>query len=320
MLRTLVLVLFAVAASASALHAVQAPPPHSQPEGFRRAPLPQGEGGSLVITAPPELCLDNSNEFHLHEVKYAATHYVLELTAGPSACEWTVSNLQSGTYETLIQQKPDGRIWARGFGEVANGSSTVIVLQRPLMEVQGRLTRGGHPSKEITLSFRPEALISEFRADASINADGSYRATLDAEFERFCAVVSAPQSANLLRRCDGFYGGVQQMDLDVAPGIIRITIPPIEMADSSTWSNIDLRSVQRHEPTQYGILMAPNNTLHFQTNKGFRGDYIGLPHGDYTLQLSIGPYAVAAPVAVRRVSISPEDETTSVLIEGLANH
>jgi hypothetical protein len=262
------------------------------------------------------LCSDNSNDFHLHEVEYAATHYVLELTAGPSACEWTVSNLQPGTYETLIQQKPDGRIWARGFGEVANGSSTVIMLERPLMEVQGRLTRGGYPPKELTLSFRPEALISEFKADASVNAEGWYRATLDAAFQRFCAVVSAPQPANLLRRCDGFYGGVQQMDLDVAPGVIRITIPPIETADPSTWSNIDLRSVKRHDASSFGPLMAPNNTLHFQTSKGFRADYIGLPHGDYTLQLSIGEYAVATPVAVRRVSISPEHETTSVFIDG----
>src|SRR5688572_1920289 len=128
---------------------------HAQPEGFRMAPLPPGEGGSLLITAPPRLCADDTNEFHLHFMDTAAggTRIVLELTAGPSACEWTVSNLPEGLYETWIQVAPNGRILARGTGTVATGSTGVAAIEVPDLRIEGRIMRRGLPATDLVLRF-----------------------------------------------------------------------------------------------------------------------------------------------------------------------
>ena len=283
---------------------------HAKPEGFRMPPLPPGEGGSLLITAPPGLCADDANEFHLHYQDDSTTRYVLELTAGPSACEWTVSNLPEGLYEAWIQRAPNGRILARGTGHVATGATGVAAMQAPDLEIEGRLTRGGLAPKDLVLRFISPSSDSRFEADAPISADGSYQVRLDGQIGRYCAAVSASTSANLLMKCESFQPGLQRFDIDVAPGVLHITIPPVDGADTATWDGIHIRPAHSARNRSDTVLDQPQNWISFKLRDGFRADYVGLPYGDYVVYVTVGDDPGAR--SVRYFSVSPEQESVSV--------
>jgi hypothetical protein len=305
------LAVFAVAIDVTDAPANQLPS-HAKPEGFRMAPLPPGEGGSLLITAPASLCADDANEFHLHYLENGGTRVVLELTAGPSACEWTVANLPEGMYETWIQRAPNGRILARGIGEVATGTTGRASMERPDMQIEGRLTRNGLPPQDLVLHFftQGEGAGYPFRVEAPFSTQGWYQVTVD-QHGQFCAEVSAPKPANSLRKCENTQPGLQQrLDIDVAPGILQIMVPAVERADSLTWDMIHIRPASKEIPPRDTLVAQQQSTLSFRLRDGYRADYIGLPYGEYDVYLTIGDDPTFR--SLRRVSVTPEQETASI--------
>ncbi len=55
---------------------------------------------------------------------------------------------------------------------------------------------------------------------------GPSMVVVDGRIDRYCAEVSAPRRANILRKCEPFHAGMQRLDLDVAAGALLLTIPP----------------------------------------------------------------------------------------------
>ena len=80
-------------------------------------------------------------------------------------------------------------------------------------------------------------------------------------------------------------------------------------ADEAMWTSISVRPDHYYEYRYEGVLVG-GGSVSFNSRKGFRGDFIGLLYDDYTLSLQMG--SNAAPLAVRRVSISPERESAVV--------
>jgi hypothetical protein len=131
---------------------------HPRISGRRVAPLPPGEGGGLFIRAPRELCVDGKNELHLHyRLEPLAVQPILELRAGPSACEWQINDLAEGRYEAMIQVTLDGRILARTEGQVVKGVTGFMSLEPPDVEIQGYVTSDGRPRPDVVLRFQPYA-------------------------------------------------------------------------------------------------------------------------------------------------------------------
>ena len=198
--------------------AVAQPHPHSQPPGRRVGPLPAGEGGSLYVQAPLQLCADNMYEFHLHQraPERGEVLYVLEAPAGPSSCQWEIHDLAEGTY---------------------------YLRKYPLQ----------------------------------------------------------------------FDSAVERLDLEIAPGVIQVVVPPLTSAHDSSWASVSLRPI-KVQAVPDGVLSANGSSFGFKPKEGRRGNYIGVPYGEYEVFLTIGTDQDAAKVASARVTLSEGNEMASVTL------
>ena len=274
-----------------------------------------GTGGGMLIAAPPTLCADNANEFHLHYLSKEppGETYVVEAAAGPSRCEWEFHDLVEGAYDTFIQVAPSGRILARAGVQVVKGVVTFVRLEPPTVEVEGQLTGAGLPARDLSLEFRSDGKTRFLTGQAAIDEHGSYRVHLDGQTDHYCAVVTATHRANALRKCGRFLPGLQRFDLAVAPGVIHVSVPPVSGATNSEWASVILRAPSAILTsalfTPDGPLVAFGSMM-FHSRDGFEGDIIGVAYGDYTVELaSDGDQSVRVS---RRVTVTPEHPTTSV--------
>ena len=113
--------------------------------GTRIAPLPPGEGGQLIVSAPAVLCADGG---HLLDISYSPAPgfgpgTVIHIPAGPSSCVWDFDGLAAGDYWGAIEHQPDGHILATARAQVVRGATQVISLTMVAAEIEGFLTVNG---------------------------------------------------------------------------------------------------------------------------------------------------------------------------------
>jgi hypothetical protein len=296
--------------------AVAQPHPHSQPPGRRVAPLPAGEGGSLYVQAPLQLCADNMYEFHLHQrtPERGEVLYVLEAPAGPSSCQWEIHDLAEGTYEVLIEAVSDGRIVARADGEVVKGTPVSLILQSVDLQIEGFLHSTGLPAKELSLRLAPSGGPTRASYHAMINEDGSYRVIVDRTDSYFIELSAKKEAGNhLLKYPLRFDSAVERLDLEIAPGVIQVVVPPFTSAPDSSWASVTLRPI-KVQTVPDGVLSANGSSFGFKSKEGRRGNYIGLPYGEYEVFLTIDIDRDAAKVASARMTLSEGNEVASVTL------
>jgi hypothetical protein len=270
----------------------------------------------LIITAPQALCTDGTNEFHLHYYRSDGfIAYVIEAAAGPSACEWQINDLGEGRYEALIQIAPDGRMLARADVQVIRGVVSLMVLQPPAVEVRGQVRGTLVAPTDLDLWFKPEGSPPWLNAKAEIGSDGDYKVTLDGQTDSYCAWVSARSPANHLSKCGKFSPGLRQLDLEVAPGVIHVTVPPFQHA-LGEWAEVDLRPKRSMTLHDTGLLVTQGGSASFKSKDGFQGDYIGIAYGDYVVSVILCGQGVCDEGTHRVVSapltISPDDMSVTL--------
>ena len=284
-------------------------PPHSRPPGVRMAPAPPGEGGGLSIRAPRDLCVNDDFELHLHYFpEPGTTRYVLEAPAGPSPCEWEINDLPEGTYEVLIQVAPDGRVTAKADAKVEKGVTTSISLHPLVVEIEGYVISRGLSPKDLTLMFGlPDPRMVPYAG--AINEDGWYNVKLGGHDERYCARLTSKQGGNSLSKCAEFHPGLQRFDLEVAPGVIQVSVSPIRTVPDSMWAQVHLRALRTEQPAD-DVLRTNGGGVSFKASDGFRGHYIGVAYGEFVLGLSVGNM----PVNASRVTLSATDPMAAVTL------
>ena len=200
--------------------------------GARIAPVPTGEGGDLIVTAPTELCADAR---YLLDISFSPAPgfgpgTVIHIPAGPSPCVWSFNGLAAGDYWAAIERQPDRRIVAAARGQVSQGTIQLMSLTMVQAEIEGTLTVNGlSPSKGVRLIFA-NTNRTGLAWNAPFDSDGAYRVKLDASGDgTTCATIERVLPLNSSPpKCARFTAGLQRFDLDftMPAGVIGIEVPP----------------------------------------------------------------------------------------------
>ena len=210
--------------------------------GTRPPPLPPGEGGGLIVTAPAQLCGDATRELR---IRYFPPEYqsfgltggtAIRLLAGPSRCQWEFDALAAGEYDAVIQGREDGRIVATAARrQVVPGVTGVMTLEPIQTEIEGVLAPEGLSWDQIPL---PEGLHIVFTQElnewtAPLDANGNYGVKLGTD-QRVCMKLARTPRLNVLSLgCQTFYPGLQRLDfthVQIPQGVIRLEVPPVNNA------------------------------------------------------------------------------------------
>jgi len=221
--------------------------------------------------------------------------------------------LPEGVYEALIQMAPNGRIIARAEGSVAKGATTLISLQAPDAQTQGHVTSTGIPPRDLRLAFRPSVL-GWAGNEATINKDDWYDVWVYAQVGNYCAWLSSQRAANHLHKCGTFFPGLQRLDLNIAPGVIQVSVPAFDVPGAE-WAHITARALKQSDSTSETLLVASGGSASYKSKNGFRGDFIGLAYGQYVVYLTVGDEAVgneSAALISTSVTLSSEEEVAVV--------
>jgi hypothetical protein len=228
----LVVVGCVVLASGSTDGQIRRHPDDATTLGTRIAPLPPGEGGQLIVSAPAVVCADGG---HLLDISYSpgpglGPGTVIHIPAGPSSCVWDFDGLAAGDYWGAIEHQPDGQILATARAQVVRGAAQVMSLTMVAAEIEGILTVNGLPPPEgVRLMFGPTSRPG-LAWNAPFDAYGAYRVTLDASGDQTtCARLERVTPLNASGpKCARFAPGLQRFDLDftMPSGVIGIEVLP----------------------------------------------------------------------------------------------
>jgi hypothetical protein len=264
--------------------------------GTRLAPLPPGEGGQLIVSAPPELCADGSLVLEVRgDPEPPGIRPVARLLTGPSSCRWTFDGVEPGEFHAVVQAQADGRIVATGHAHVARGVTTEMTLEAVQMEIEGRLTIEGFTfesfplASDLRLVFGfPDFPTHEW--SASLDATGRYRVKVggvDAD-RRICAQIrrAPPLNSKMLQgsesrsTCAIFVPGLNRFDIEgvrIPPGVLRIDVPAV--ADAPFDAFVRVTGSADGQPTDHWFMP-------FKALRGIRGNYIADLNRRYTIELT----------------------------------
>lgn len=256
--------------------------------GSRLPPLPMGEGGDLVVTAPVELCADDSNELqirrHVSDHNGSGFLYVLREPAGPSPCRWEVNGMRSATYDAVIRRRRDDQIVAMApVADVHVGGLSELRVEFSQIDLAGTITVNGEPASNFQLYVNAGEGFNDWRVP--IRDDGSYSVTLTgpevpASFGIWLESARTKTIGMLPVGVPHVVAGLNRFDADVhlPPGAIRVEALPIGRPVSNDWTALTV--------AVDGARGA--SSASFKATDGFRGEYFGV-FGDYQVTVQTGP-------------------------------
>jgi hypothetical protein len=169
-------------------------------------------------------------------------------------------------------------------------------LESVAIDIEGVIRVGGIPMGDgFHLRFSPQA-IAFLGWTAEIDTNGSYAAHIrDNASNEICGWLSRTQPLNHVMKCGQFYPGLQRFDFDVAPGIIRVEVPPVPGA-ADVWSEIVVgRDRSRNGPS-----------ASFKLAPGFSGEFFAGGYGTYRITVQSGNFEkVLASSSVALTSDEP---------------
>jgi hypothetical protein len=196
----------------------------------------------------------------------------------------------------------DGRIVASGRGELFTGTTQVIALGPLEAEVEGTVTANGvPPPKGVRLKFQ-NVLYPGLEWDATFDAAGAYRVSLEASRERVCAFLERDPPINPAgSKCGEFHAGLQRFDVAVSmpPGVIHIDVPAITDPSFNGFGQIFISSKAA----------AASYLTSFKFIRGLRGEYMAHLDKEYEIVLMGADRAV---IATQRVTLTAERPEVTV--------
>lgn len=256
--------------------------------GSRLPPLPPGAGGDVIVTAPSELCSDDSHELQIR--RYVTDEYgsgilyVLREPTGPSSCRWDVAGLRAASYDAVIRRRRDDQIVAVAPAvDVEVGRLSELRVEFAKVEVEGKITANGEPAANFQLYIQGD-VFSDWRVP--IQEDGSYSATLTAsDSSYYCLWLKGAKPGSI----GGFHVGCQHFalglnhfdgDVHVPPGVIRVEVAPFARPVSNDWTAPIVVIKDAH---------SERSSESFRVTDGFNGEYVGAEFGEYEVSIQTLP-------------------------------
>jgi hypothetical protein len=256
--------------------------------GTRLPPLPPGEGGDVLVTAPGELCADDSHELQIRRYvtdKFGSgILYVLREPTGPSPCRWDIRGLRAANYDAVIRRRRDDQIVAVAPNvDVEVGRLSELRVDFAQVEVVGKITTNGQPAANFQLFIQGEPLTDW---QVPIHEDGSYSATLtSSSSSSFCLWLKSakPQSIGMFDLgCRIFAPGMNHFDGDVQvpSGVIHVEVTPFGKPVTNDWTApiVVIKSAHSEE-----------SSASFKASAGFNGEYLGAKFGEYDVSVQTLP-------------------------------
>jgi hypothetical protein len=257
--------------------------------GSRLPPLSPGEGGDVMVTAPADLCLDDSHELQIR--RYVQDEagfgmlYVLREPAGPSPCQWDVTGLRSGNYDAVIRRRRDDQIVATApKTDVKVGALGELLVEFAEVAVGGIISINGQPPANLQLFVQAGEGMNSWRVP--LQEDGSYSVTLTGSDPKstFCIWLESATSQHIGMfhlGCQPFAPGLNRWDTDVhlPPGVIRVDVTPFGNPVSNDWTSLVVVINGTRSWSSDG----------FKATAGFHGEYVGGEFGEYHVSIQTGP-------------------------------
>jgi len=268
--------------------------------GSRLAPLPAGEGGDLLLTAPSELCADATYDLQVRRTDQdGGMLWVLKGPAGPSRCEWQIDSVREGVYDAVIVRHADGVIVATsGTSSLVRGGTAVIALKPAIIEIEGRITVNGKAPGDAMLHFAPN---TANRWNVPLDVDGNYRVKLEGADSGYVCISlmhARTQSIGAFHiGCRTFDPMLQRFDADVSmrPGVVRVQVAPLPPGPKGDWTSLSI--YLRHDEFSAG-------SAGFRATEGFVGEYFDGKLQEYEVSVETTPSHRV--VARSRVTLSAE--------------
>ena len=256
--------------------------------GSRLPPLPPGEGGDLVVTAPGELCVDDSHELqirrYVNDEVGRGMLYVLREPAGPSLCRWDINGLRSASYDAVIRRRRDDRVVAAApMADVAVGGLSELRLESARVELEGTISVNGQPAANLQLFVQSGEGIDTWQVP--LQEDGSYSVTLaGSDRASYCIWLESARTRAIGMvhvGCERFAPGLNRFDTDVhlPPGVIRVEVLPMGRPVSNDWTSLTV--------VVGGTGSA--SSASFKATDGFHGEYLGGEFGEYDVSVQTVP-------------------------------
>jgi len=286
------------------------------PYGSRLPPVPPGEGGDILLTAPAEFCSDDGYEIRLRRYEPPPDYGLLNAVrgpAGPSACEWTIDGLREAPYDAVILRRDTEQIVAiADKRSVVRGGVIVMRLEWTQIELEGRITVNGLPPNIGLLYFsEPEGKHDWW--EAPLADDGTYHARLDSTSGRLCMYLYKRARKHSIGSinigCETFFPGLQRFDRDlrVPPGTIYVDVPPMGQPVSNDFTSL-IVEVTYQPPRRRSPKRA--STISFRASEGFQGEYLEGGYHDYEVRIQTVPHHRI--LAQTRITLSAEHPVGSV--------
>jgi hypothetical protein len=289
--------------------------------GSRLAPLPPGEGGDLLLTAPAELCTDARHELQLRRFLSSSDGiemlYAMRGATGPSNCQWQIDGLREAMYDAVIVRRGESESVATAAqAPILRGRTTVMRLELAAIEIEGHITVNGAVPADAQLAFRPSQGFHTWTVP--LNEDGTYRIKVDGDDSgRICIDLerARTQTIHSFRvGCHTFERGLRRFDADlpVPPGVLRVAVLPLakpvahrqpvgleqerrDTLPAGDWTSLIVVVTDAGSTASSGG---------FSATAGFRGEYIGAKYQEY--EVSIQTVPAHRILARARVVLTPD--------------
>jgi hypothetical protein len=294
------------------------------PYGSRFPPLPLGEGGDLVLTAPTEFCA--GDKFELQVRRYeppddSGLRDVLRWPAGPSRCEWVIDGLKPASYDVVIRDRSTRQIVATApKQQIPRGGLSLVRLEKTQVEVVGQITVNGSSQIDGLLVFQASG---DYRWEVPLDADGRYRVSLDQGVsDNTCMWLkrARTETIGMVRvGCERFTAGSQRYDRDlhISPGVLRVYVPPLPKPERNDETSLIVVLTYQRSPI---AMMESESTVSFKATAGFRGEYFGGDYREYEVSIQTVPdHRIVAktrvilsadqPIADAQLTIPPDSLT-----------
>lgn len=246
--------------------------------GTRMGALAPGEGGQLAISAPSTYCVDDRYRLDVAWVGRDIFMPMARALAGPSTCRWELDALPAGPYDVCLADTRDERIVAIGIGRVDRGATGLVAVAPLDAEIVGRLTANGVPvGSGLNLWVRGAGIGFNHEWMVPVDLNGGYQVMVSTADSEVCFDLRRPHWLNSFRvGCHAVRSGLQRVDFDdvrVPPGVIRVTVPPVEGADPTRFARITVDGPG-------GPFLSG-----FRASRGLNGDYFATGYGTYVIQV-----------------------------------
>jgi hypothetical protein len=295
--------------------------PAEQRASMRVEPAaPVGLGGALIVSIEPALCTQADLLLRLmrRDIQGGATWNVFETPVG-EPCRWVIQDLWPGKYDVAVQRGSSGyarQILADRTFDITVGTTVAESLYSSRTEIAGLVTIDG------AMAFDLQGLPMVFSADdpnahaeIAIDERGEYRGQLNFDGDVRLR-VGGERALFLDYRKVRIKPGFNRYDIDLPPGVIKVTIvPPPELTtDYRILCRVEYEAPSTN-PRQLPVSSATTSQIMMDATRTYV--IIGHGYGRYIIRAGTNANNPAASKPLREVivNLTPDQPRHDVVLD-----